>query len=119
LSRAFVLDVYSLALAIFLLVSPWLFAYANNVVRLDFWATGALIALVSAAAIAAFSEWEEWLNLVLGIWLVSAPWLLGHTHTRAMHVSVGTGLVVVYLAGLRLWLMHYRSTAEQSNQQSA
>jgi SPW repeat len=119
LSRAFVLDVYNLVLAIFLFVSPWLFAYANSVVRLDFWASGALIAVVSAAAIAAFSEWEEWLNLALGIWLVLAPWLLGYTHSRAMHVSVAAGIIVVYLAGLRLWLMHYRGGAEQSNRQSA
>jgi SPW repeat len=107
LSRAFVLDVYNLVLAIFLFVSPWLFAYANNVVRLDFWASGVLLAVVSAAAIAAFSEWEEWLNLALGTWLACAPWLLGYAHTRAMHVSVGAGIIVIYLAGLRLWLMHY------------
>jgi hypothetical protein len=112
LSRAFVLDVYTFVLAIFLFVSPWLFAYANTVVRLDFWASGALIAVVSAAAITAFSQWEEWLNLALGIWLAAAPWLLGYAHSRAMHVSVGAGIIVAYLAGLRLWLMHYRSWAE-------
>ena len=112
LSRAFVLDVYTFVLAIFLFVSPWLFAYANTVVRLDFWASGALIAVVSVAAITAFSQWEEWLNLALGIWLAAAPWLLGYAHSRAMHVSVGAGIIVAYLAGLRLWLMHYRSWAE-------
>jgi hypothetical protein len=113
LSWVFGLDAYNLILAIFLFVSPSLFAYANNVVRLEFWTSGALIAAVSAAAIAAFSEWEEWLNPALGIWLASAPWLLGHTHTRAMHVSFGAGIMVVYLAGLRLWLMHYRGAGER------
>ena len=116
LSRAFVLDVYNLVLAIFLVVLPWLFAYANNIVRLDFWASGALIAVVSAAAIAAFSEWEEWLNLALGTWLASAPWLFGYAHTRAMHLSVGAGIIVVYLAGLRLWLMHYRERPSNKKQ---
>jgi hypothetical protein len=118
LARAFVLDVYNLVLAAFLFVSPWLFAYANNVARFDFWASGALIALVSAAAIAAFAEWEEWLNLALGCWLAAAPWLLGYAHTKAMHVSVGVGIIVVYLAGLRLWLVHYQVAAEPSDQES-
>jgi hypothetical protein len=113
LSRAYILDVYNLVVSVFLFVSPWLFAYANNVARLDFWAGGALIAFVSAAAIAAFSEWEEWLNLALGIWLASAPWLVGYAHSTAMHVSVGAGIIVVYLAGLRLWLTHYRGAVEQ------
>ena len=48
-------------------VSPWIFAYASGAARIDFWASSALIAVVSAAAIAAFSDWEEWLNLLLGV----------------------------------------------------
>ncbi|MGC1351173.1 MAG: SPW repeat protein, partial [Xanthobacteraceae bacterium] len=70
----------------------------------------------SAAAIAAFSDWEEWLNLALGTSLASAPWLLGYAHTRAMHLSVGAGIIVVYLAGLRLWLMHYRERPSNKKQ---
>jgi SPW repeat len=111
-SRVSVLDVYNLVLAVFLFVSPWLFAYANSAARLDLWASSALIAIVSAAAIAAYAEWEEWLNLALGVWLISAPWILGYAHTRAMHVSIGAGAIVAYLAALRLWLAHYREPTE-------
>jgi hypothetical protein len=89
-----------------LFVSPWLFAYANGVVRLDFWISGSLIAGTSAVAILAFSEWEDWLNLALGPWLVSAPWSLGFAHTRAMHMSIAIGCLVAYLAALELWLAH-------------
>jgi SPW repeat len=105
-----ILDVYTLLLAVFLFVSPWLFAYANGVVRADLWVSSALIATISAAAILAFSEWEDWLNLLLGLWLVAAPWLLGFAHTRAMHLSVGVGGVIAYLAALELWLAHYGDT---------
>jgi hypothetical protein len=59
LSPGAILDVYKLSVAAFLFVSPCLFAYANGAVRIDFWASSALIAVVSAAAIAAFSDWEE------------------------------------------------------------
>ena len=116
--RQAVLDLYQLVCAAFLFVSPWLFAYANNVARFDFWVSGALIALVSAAAIAAFSEWEEWLNLALGSWLASAPWLLGYANTKAMRISIGVGIIVLYLAGLRLWLIHYQGAAEPLDQES-
>jgi hypothetical protein len=112
LSRASILDVYNLVVAAFLFVSPWLFACASGAARIDFWASSALIAVVSATAVAAFSEWEEWLNLLLGAWLISAPWVLGYAHTRAMHVSIGVGVVVAYLAGLRLWLAHYGDQAD-------
>ena len=115
LSRGAILDVYNLTVATFLFVSPWLFAYGNGAARTDFWASSALIAVVSAAAIAAFSDWEEWLNLLLGAWLISAPWILGYAHTTAMHISIGVGVIVAYLAGLRLWLAHYGDQAEQQD----
>jgi hypothetical protein len=85
-----------------------LFAYVNSAARLDFLASNALIAMASATPIAAFSDREEWLNLALGVWPVSAPWILGYAHTRAMHVSIGAGVIVARLAGLRLRLAHYR-----------
>lgn len=109
-----ILDVYTLLLAVFLFASPWLFAYGNGTARIDLWTGGVLVAITSVAAIVAFSEWEEWLNLLLGIWLAAAPWLLGFAHTRAMHLSVGVGVVVVYLAGLELWLMHYGDAASHA-----
>jgi hypothetical protein len=110
LSQAFILDVYNLILAVCLFASPWLFAYASGAARMDLWASSVLIAIASAAAIVAFSDWKEWMNLALGIWLVLAPWILGYAHTRAMHVSIGAGIIVAYLAGLRLWLAHYRAS---------
>ena len=115
LARGAILDVYNLSLAVFLFVSPWLFAYANGAARFDFWASSTLIAVLSAAAIVAFFDWEEWLNLLLGIWLISAPWLLGYAHTGAMHVSIGVGVIVAYLAGLRIWLAHYGDRTEQQD----
>jgi hypothetical protein len=47
--------------------------------------------------------------------VISAPWLLGYAFTRAMHVSIGVGIIVAYLAGLRIWLAHYGERAEQQD----
>lgn len=108
------LDIYNLVLALFLFVTPWLFAYANESARIDLWASGALIAVVSLATFVAFSSWEEWLNLLLGIWLVISPWILGFTHTRAMHFSIGIGAVVAFMAALEIWLVYDASSEKRS-----
>jgi hypothetical protein len=102
-----VLDLYNLLLAAFLFGSPWLFGYVNGNARMDAWATGALIALISVGALIAFADWEEWLNLFLGVWLILAPWILGFAHTRPTHVIIPIGALVAFLAALQLWMEHY------------
>jgi hypothetical protein len=101
-----VLDLYNLVLAAVLFVSPWLFKLTNSTGKMDLWVTGAAIAAISLAAIAAYADWEEWANLLLGLWLIASPWILGFAHTRAMHFSIGIGVVVAFLAALELWLVY-------------
>jgi SPW repeat len=107
--RESVLDIYNLLLAAVLFSSPWLFKLTNSVGELDLSTTGAVIAVFSLAAIAAYANWEEWINLVLGVWLITSPWMLGFAHTRAMHFSIGLGVVVAFLAALELWLQYDRT----------
>ncbi|MFY9954861.1 SPW repeat protein [Bradyrhizobium sp.] len=115
--RESVLDIYNLVLALFLFVTPWLFTYANEDAKIDLWATSALIAVISFTTFIAFSNWEEWFNLLLGIWLVGSPWVLGFTHTRAMHYSIGIGAVVAFLAALEIWLV-YNEASERGSASS-
>ena len=105
--RYSIIDIYELAVGLFLLASPWMFAFARETPRIETWAVGAAVVAVSLAATIVFSEWEEWINAALGVWLLVAPWLLGFAHTRAAHVSIGVGIVLTYLALLDLWLLHY------------
>jgi SPW repeat len=105
--RNSIIDIYTLALAGFAFASPWLFGYAGEAARIDLWASSAVVAAFSVAAIMAFAEWQEWLTLLLGIWLAVAPWLLGFAHSRAMHTCVGAGSAIAYLAAFQLWLAHY------------
>jgi hypothetical protein len=113
--RESVLDVYNLALAMLLFVSPWLFAGSKGLPAIDVWASSAAIAAISLAAIFAFANWEEWANLALGIWLVVSPWVLGFTHTSAMHFSVGVGAAVAFMATLEIWLLYDASTESVDN----
>jgi hypothetical protein len=87
-----------------------LFAGSKGVPARDIGASSAAIAAISLAAIFAFANWEEWANLALGIWLVVSPWVLGFTHTSAMHFSVGVGAAVAFMAILEIWLLYDVST---------
>ena len=112
--RESALDLYNLALAAILLVCPWLFTLTNTTARIDLWASGLAVILISLAAIAAFAKWEEWANLILGIWLIASPWILGFAHTRAMHFSIGIGLAITFLAALELFLLWDADQERQS-----
>jgi hypothetical protein len=101
-----ILDLYNLLLGVFLAASPWLFAYARGIVRTEAWLTSAVLIAVSLAAIVAFAQWEEWINVGIGLWLILSPWILGFPHTHAMHISIGVGILVTYLAGLKLCIVH-------------
>jgi SPW repeat-containing protein len=106
-----VLDVYNAMLGAFLAVSPWLFAYTQGVMRTDAWITSAALIVLSLAAVVAFAEWEEWLNIGIGLWLIVSPWVLGFPRSHAMHISVAVGILVSYLAALELCLHHMRYSA--------
>ncbi len=107
--REAVFDIYNLVMAGFLIVSPWLFALTRHPARADAWLSGLMIAFLSLAALLLFAEWEEWIVLICGAWVTASPWLLGFPHTVAMRIDVGIGIVVMYLAALELWLIHYDS----------
>jgi hypothetical protein len=107
--REYPLDLYKLGLGLFVFLSPWLFALTYGPARIDSAVSGVLVMAVSAAALVGLSDWEEWAALAMGAWLVASPWILGFPHAAGMKIHIGTGLVVAYLAGLELWLMHYDS----------
>ena len=104
--RESALDLYNLLFAVVLLAAPWLFAMTNSTGKLDLWASGAAIAVISLAAMVAYTNWEEWANLLLGLWLIASPWILGFTHTTAMHFAIGIGIVVAFMAALELFLQY-------------
>jgi SPW repeat len=112
--REAALDLYNLVLAAVLLVSPWLFTLTNPTGKFDLWASAVAIIAISLSAILAFAKWEEWANLVLGLWLVSSPWILGFADTRAMHFSIAIGMAVTFLAALELFLLYDADQPHQS-----
>ncbi|HET6927948.1 MAG TPA: SPW repeat protein [Hyphomicrobiaceae bacterium] len=105
--REYVLDIYKLLLGGFMALSPWLFAFRYEAARLESVASGVLVVAISIAALIAFADWEQWAVLALGLWLMASPWALGFPLAAAMKIHIAVGLLLVYLAGLELWLIHY------------
>ena len=55
--------------------------------------------LLSIAALARTQPWEEWLNLIAGIWLFISPWVLRYSQdSHALWNALIVGALVFILA---------------------
>lgn len=59
-----------------------------------------VIAFVCAISVAA-SRWLSWVNVILGVWMVMAPFVLGYTGIRI--ALLNDMIVGVIITGLALW----------------
>lgn len=60
---------------------------------------GGAAVIIAVAAMYAFNEWEEGLELVLGIWLIVSPWLLGFSDIRILTwLAVVGGAIIALMA---------------------
>ena len=63
-------DVINLVLGAWLFLSPWILGFVSETAAgWNAWLSGIVIAGLAIAAHAAFAEWEEWINLAIGIWV--------------------------------------------------
>ena len=101
-------DWINLVLAILLVISPWVLGFSATAASYNAVIAGLIIGLVAVGAIVAFAQWEEWVNLVVGVWVFIAPFVLGFSiEAPAMWTHVVIGLVVAVLAAYELWtVMH-------------
>src|SRR5246500_5049092 len=98
-------DVANLILGAFLFVSPWILGFSGGRAGQNANIAGIIIVVLAIAALSAFAVWEEWLNLIVGLWTLVSPWLLGFQGTRAMTVHVVIGAAVAILAAIELWIL--------------
>ena len=98
-------DVANLILGAFLFFSPWIFGFGGTRAAENANITGVVIVVLAVAALAAFAIWEEWLNLIVGLWTLISPWVVGfQATTKAMAVSVVIGILVAILAAVEIWM---------------
>lgn len=101
-------DVANLILGAILFLSPWLFKFDDGAVSTNAHMAGLAMAILAIAALAAFAVWEEWLNLIIGLWTLVSPWVLGFQGSGAMKVHVVIGVAVAILAAIELWAMSHQ-----------
>jgi hypothetical protein len=97
-------DVANLILGAILFFSPWIFRFESGRPSDNAYISGIVIVVLAIAALSAFAVWEEWLNLIVGLWTLVSPWVLGFQGTTAMRVHVAIGVAVAILAGIEIWL---------------
>jgi hypothetical protein len=95
----------NLVLAVILFISPWVIGFTTlNAAARNAWVIGIVIAVLAIAALTAFAVWEEWVNLVLGLWLIISPWVLGFSIAAgAMWTHVILGIIAVVISAWALW----------------
>jgi hypothetical protein len=97
-------DPVNALLGAWLMVSPWVLGYQGVVVAMvSTMAIGAVLVASSVGAMSLPAAWEEWLDVVLGVALMLAPFLLGFNGVdAALQNALLTGAVVTFLA---LWVL--------------
>ncbi len=98
-------DWLNLILAALLFFSPWFMGYADDVMPTrNAWIVGVALGALALATLSVLAEWEEWVTVVLGLWLIVSPWLLhfaADTHVMATHVVLG--VLVVAASAWAVW----------------
>ena len=107
----------NLVLAVWLFISPWVLGFgygpagtgpntltlnnAGATAAWDAWGVAVIVAVLSIAAISRLAAWEEWVNLVVAVWLFFSPWILGFA---GLHNATWNSLIVGFLiAALAVW----------------
>lgn len=73
-------DWVNLVLGGWLILAPFLgIGVSSDIAAWNSYVSGAVVAIFAIAAIARPQMWEEWVNLIVGVWLIVAPFALGFT----------------------------------------
>ncbi len=87
---------------IWLIIAPFLLGFTNNTFAMwDGIIVGVIVLILAAIRFASPDRngWLSWVNLILGLWLIVAPFVLGFSFlTIALWDSVVIGIAVAILA---------------------
>ncbi len=99
-------DWVDMVLGVWLAISPWVLDFVDS----DPGATrnalivGIAVAALSALTFLAYSVIEEWVDVVLGLWLILSPWAVSGLHSpKVVADFVIVGVLVLALSGYEIW----------------
>ena len=95
-------DWTSVILGFWLIASPNVIPYGGPAATQNAFLVGVLLLVIAFVEVTIFRAWEEWINVVLGAWLVVSPWVLGATAIATTNLVI-VGLLVLALALYEIW----------------
>src|SRR5215469_3206572 len=95
-------DWVDMVLGVWLAVSPWILGFSESdpAATRNALIIGIAVAALSALTFLAYSVIEEWVDVVLGLWLIVSPWILSSAGNGAVAADfVIVGALVAGLSG--------------------
>jgi len=112
-------DWINVLLGAWLFFSPWLLGYFNIYnAAWNAYVLGIAIFVFAVWALYAPEAWEEWTLLILGIWLVISPWVLGfYGNGNATWNMVIVGILTIIFASFTFpfWTQRVGIPGDPSN----
>jgi SPW repeat len=88
-------DWVNLLLGLWMVVSTWIIGHdAGSLAIVNYYVVGVAVAAFAIAALTAFRIWEEWVNLILGTWLLVSPFFLGFS---ASAIGLNTLVIAIFI----------------------
>jgi SPW repeat len=98
-----VFDLCKLGCAAALFASPWMLGLAGRPAW-NLWVCGYAMVTIALADLTAEADWEPRTSLYLGVWLLTAPWILGFSQdVAATLVHLAGGGIASLLSAAELW----------------
>lgn len=92
-------------LGVWLIIAPWALMYAHGTAATNSVVVGILVVIFALWAGAAYAgtHGPAWVNVILGIWTIISPWVLGFSAIQAATINgVIFGIAIVVLAAIRV-----------------
>ncbi len=92
-------DWLSLAVGVWLFITPIVFDYESQAAMVSAFIVGLALILIETTAITMPNLWEEFVSVALGLWLMVSPMALGFTvHRNETETAVFVGMAVIVLS---------------------
>lgn len=94
-------DWINLVIGVWLFLSPWILGYiaTRNAASWNAFIVGGAFVVFTVWALSIPKPWEEWINALLGLWLVISPWVLGFAGSMtAMWNALICGAIVLVIS---------------------
>jgi len=96
-------DWANLILGAWIFVSPWFMSYGGTTAALNAYVMGGGIVVFALIAAYMPKAWEEIINMLLGVWLVVSPFVLGFSASTV--IALHTVVVGILATAFAIWAM--------------